>query len=106
MVWRRLLEGQPGVELRSRGDLAANIPLLLTRLARAGATQHSICLLCLNPSLGDVLPWAQVSHDFVLTVSPLEIHLLPPSEQRVQTPDHDACNPFISVVSRLRFQRL
>lgn len=45
-----------------------------------------LCLLRLSPSLGDVVPWAQVSHDFVVTVSPLETCLLPHSEQRGQTP--------------------
>ena len=69
---------------------------------------HSIrwlCLLRLSPSPGDVVPWAQVSRDLV-TVSPLEACLLPHSEQRGQTPDHDWRSPVISVVSRLHVQQL
>ena len=64
-----------------------------------------LCLLRLSPSPGDVVPWAQVSRDLV-TVSPLEACLLPHSEQRGQTPDHDWRSPVISVVSRLHVQQL
>ena len=84
-------------------DLAASFPLLPTRIARAGTTQHTVsacCVCCVSaPALET---WSRGLRCLMTLLSlcpPLETYLLPHSEQRGQSPDHDRYSPVISVVS-------